>query len=518
MRAETDFAKAYAHEALQPHGGQKSPPVLAVSVYLLRQWARYLGAEGLMAVIAARQMAFEQQPRAEGRFRRRQVEGQALIRATQETISHRAAIAESTLRRALGEPGMALFLHVCSGGVSGADAPTANAFSFHRYAVRMGDPLAPHHARGLAEYLRQAMAAAPLAGEEDVEARARRRWAAYDALLRLLEGSPTQARRRLEALTPTLSPGGEGEAIPWGEGVLGVVESLELLPALAAERRGWEELCARAQALIIEPERVLIVSHYFWKEWLPRLRARRAELLMNLRSRCYYNAARGERRDTLYLHYPELAQELGVSPRQVRRLLMTRVDDARDDGLGEFVRVIEYAQKAHPPFVQILMLDPAADKSLADCGQIECAEGPNAGQIERDTNKHLFLEHPGAQGMASRFETASRSETAQNAPETDPSKPPENAAPLPEALWKAVTAQLACQLTDGVYRQYIAPLLPLALDAPPGAEKALVWLAHPNVYGAEWVEKRLAHLLVEALAAEIKTPVEIRVVCRVRKR
>ncbi len=101
--------------------------------------------------------------------------------------------------------------------------------------------------------------------------------------------------------------------------------------------------------------------------------------------------------------------------------------------------------------------------------------------------------------------------------ENEPSRPPEDAAPIPQALWAEAQQALSWRCDEGTYRAYLAALEPLALDWPPGAERVICWLAHPNAYAAEWVGKRLAGLVERALEECWRVKVEVRVVCRAKK-
>ena len=94
---------------------------------------------------------------------------------------------------------------------------------------------------------------------------------------------------------------------------------------------GGEESNYRKQALqraygnermrIIQPERVLLLTQYFFHNWWPLLGNSAALTVMAARSLCYWNVRTGETRDTIETDMAELAQKSGISLRSVKDAL-----------------------------------------------------------------------------------------------------------------------------------------------------------------------------------------------------
>jgi DNA-binding XRE family transcriptional regulator len=76
---------------------------------------------------------------------------------------------------------------------------------------------------------------------------------------------------------------------------------------------------------LVNPTDVMICSHYFFREWKPRLGPVLSLLIMELRDRCYRNKATGEVRNTCWPSQTELARSLGVSVNTIARALKGEV-------------------------------------------------------------------------------------------------------------------------------------------------------------------------------------------------
>jgi hypothetical protein len=63
---------------------------------------------------------------------------------------------------------------------------------------------------------------------------------------------------------------------------------------------------------IVQPEKVVVSSQYFWSHWAPRLGPTLTVLVICLRRHCYYNRATQERRDWCFPEQATLAREVGV--------------------------------------------------------------------------------------------------------------------------------------------------------------------------------------------------------------
>jgi len=74
---------------------------------------------------------------------------------------------------------------------------------------------------------------------------------------------------------------------------------------------------------LVKPDRVFVATQYFRLKWVPFLGHSLAWLIIALRQHCYYNRQTQEMRDWCTVTQEELAREIGVSPRTVRRLLQS---------------------------------------------------------------------------------------------------------------------------------------------------------------------------------------------------
>lgn len=72
---------------------------------------------------------------------------------------------------------------------------------------------------------------------------------------------------------------------------------------------------------IIEPEKIVIATQYFWDKWAPLLGPTLTVLIVRLRRYCYYNKITKEKRDWCYPDQIKLAKEIGVSRRTIIREL-----------------------------------------------------------------------------------------------------------------------------------------------------------------------------------------------------
>ena len=75
------------------------------------------------------------------------------------------------------------------------------------------------------------------------------------------------------------------------------------------------------RARVIQPERGMFVTHYFFNQWLPLLGASAANVILAARSMCYWNPMTGELRNQLETEMGELAYRAAVSVRTVKDVL-----------------------------------------------------------------------------------------------------------------------------------------------------------------------------------------------------
>ena len=70
---------------------------------------------------------------------------------------------------------------------------------------------------------------------------------------------------------------------------------------------------------ITKPNSLVFTSHYFVDRWMRDLGPVGAAIVVVLRSHCYQNRAKGELRNRIQLAVPQIAAEVGVSPKTIRR-------------------------------------------------------------------------------------------------------------------------------------------------------------------------------------------------------
>src|SRR6185295_17464823 len=63
---------------------------------------------------------------------------------------------------------------------------------------------------------------------------------------------------------------------------------------------------------IVQPDKVVVSTQYFWTKWAPRLGPTLTVLVMCLRRHWYYNRVTQERRDWCFPEQATLAREVGV--------------------------------------------------------------------------------------------------------------------------------------------------------------------------------------------------------------
>ncbi len=79
------------------------------------------------------------------------------------------------------------------------------------------------------------------------------------------------------------------------------------------------------RASIIQPERGMFLTQYFFSQWLPLLGHSAATIILAARSLCYWNPMTGELRNTIETEMGELAQRAAVSVRTVKDVLSTEM-------------------------------------------------------------------------------------------------------------------------------------------------------------------------------------------------
>lgn len=102
-------------------------------------------------------------------------------------------------------------------------------------------------------------------------------------------------------------------------------QSPEESPAPPAEPSRRKIMLQRAygseRARIIQPERGMFVTLYFFEQWLPLLGHSAAATVLAARSLCYWNPMTGELRNVIETDMSELARRAAVSVRTVKDVL-----------------------------------------------------------------------------------------------------------------------------------------------------------------------------------------------------
>ena len=77
------------------------------------------------------------------------------------------------------------------------------------------------------------------------------------------------------------------------------------------------------RAAVIQPERTMLVTQYFFNNWLPLLGHSAFAIIMAARSMCYWNPLTGELRNEIETEISELAERAAVSVRTAKTVLKT---------------------------------------------------------------------------------------------------------------------------------------------------------------------------------------------------
>jgi hypothetical protein len=121
-----------------------------------------------------------------------------------------------------------------------------------------------------------------------------------------------------EATDPARTPGPAPPAAASAASPAGDGAPLPLTPEQARLLPFYHDL----RNEIVEPERVVVSSQYFWARWAPRLGPTLTSLIVCLRRHCYYNKITQERRDWCFPEQATLAREIGVeSTKTIRAAL-----------------------------------------------------------------------------------------------------------------------------------------------------------------------------------------------------
>lgn len=74
---------------------------------------------------------------------------------------------------------------------------------------------------------------------------------------------------------------------------------------------------------IVQPDKIVVGTQYFWARWAPRLGPTLTTLIVCLRRHCYYNRITQERRDWCFPEQATLAREIGVETTKTIRAALS---------------------------------------------------------------------------------------------------------------------------------------------------------------------------------------------------
>ena len=322
-----------------------------VSYYVLNRWLRILTAVGFWLLIAIQQLCFRNRRSPKNNWctvSRDQIAGEAhMAPATVDRLLHSGAH-----RKHEGyykTRGLCHWIRFRERRKQSAEAGT-QIQDVNHYDIVLTPPLAPIDQRGLAQYLLEN--GVEPRGSTDTAVPLLERLAATEfyALLDLLEDcagrfSPPDGWPTDELL---VSPD-EYMATPYQ-----VVQALGLkMPIEKQEQIAFLDLCDRVYQALCVPTRPksFTSTNYFRKHWLPLLGHTLAALIVVLRSRCFWN--KDELRDEVSMYPSEMAESVGLKPRQVRNLLpkpvAKRFLTVLDSGRGRRTRVQVYLREPIAP-------------------------------------------------------------------------------------------------------------------------------------------------------------------------
>ena len=88
-----------------------------------------------------------------------------------------------------------------------------------------------------------------------------------------------------------------------------------------------------ARNTITQPDKMVFISQYFRRSWMPILGPLGTAIVIYLRGACYHNRKSGETRDTVQISQREIAAGCGCSVPTLKREL------ERNLALGQFVQI-----------------------------------------------------------------------------------------------------------------------------------------------------------------------------------
>lgn len=170
----------------------------------------------------------------------------------------------------------------------------------------------------------------------------------------------------LEAIKP--EAGGDGDL----SSDLADMDSVELDDGKASPRKLMLRRAYGTQrARVIQPERGMFVTLYFFQNWLPLIGHSAFTVILAARSMCYWNPKTGELRNSIETEMSELAQRASVSVRTVKDVLNN--DLVRRYFLRYNVRRIMTINGVRTAgiLLQVRMDDPLTPADQTETGQTE---------------------------------------------------------------------------------------------------------------------------------------------------
>ncbi len=125
------------------------------------------------------------------------------------------------------------------------------------------------------------------------------------------------------------------------------------------------------RARVIQPERGMFVTLYFFQQWLPLIGHSAFTVILAARSMCYWNPKTGELRNSIETEMSELAQRASVSVRTVKDVLNNEL--VRRHFLRYNVRRVMTPNGVRTAGIQlqVRMDDPLTPADQAETGQTE---------------------------------------------------------------------------------------------------------------------------------------------------
>jgi len=269
----------------------KPDQIIPVSRYLLNYWIGDLDPIGTWLLIELRQRcrthAHRQGASAQGRdwWRGKQSFLARAIHAGRKAVIGKLNDLDHPIQR---------FILDRKGGRRFSQRAGRSVPNSYRYTVAMDDPLAPSHQAALRSLLVVRTEELPGLLQE---------------LVKLENGDIYRLLRQH----------GEGQTRDrWLPTVGDVVRDIHD-PGITRQEE-IATLCSELNDNITRPDLKVLIPWYFRDKWLPRLKHRRALMVIILRACCYFNIETGADRNEIEVNWTQLREQLGIKETQMRKL------------------------------------------------------------------------------------------------------------------------------------------------------------------------------------------------------